>query len=234
MNSGFDETKSSIKTDATLKLIQNHCPPPTRILVVGCGSGLEAGILARSFMATTVGIDIGGQFEFDLDGARPAGLLLMDARNLAFPDSSFDLVYSFHALEHIPEPERALAEMARVLVNGGTFFVGTPNRSRLLGYIGTDESLRDKILWNFNDWKMRIKGQWRNESGAHAGFEADQLRRMTLRAFGDAKNVTIDYYLYQYPRHPKLIKAIANPIVGNLIFPCVYMMGRRAVAIAEV
>jgi hypothetical protein len=36
------------------------------------------------------------------------------------------------------------------------------------------------------------------------------------------------------PRHPKLIKAIASSIVGNLIFPCVYMMGRKAVAIAEV
>jgi SAM-dependent methyltransferase len=41
-----------------------------------------------------------------------------DARALQFPDASFDLVYSFSTLVIVPEPERAYAEIARVLRPG--------------------------------------------------------------------------------------------------------------------
>src|SRR5437762_832295 len=96
-------------------------PPLRRVLVVGCGSGIEAGILARSLKAETIGIDLGGEYEFDHDASRPAVLMQMDATHLGFPDESFDLVYCFHALEHISLPQSALAEMARVLRRGGTY-----------------------------------------------------------------------------------------------------------------
>lgn len=42
-----------------------------------------------------------------------------DAEALAFPDGSFDLVYSWGVLHHTPQPERALAEIRRVLRPGG-------------------------------------------------------------------------------------------------------------------
>lgn len=94
------------------------------ILVVGCGTGQEAGIIARAFKANTIGIDIGTDFDFDHQGSAPARLVSMDARDLRFPDASFDLIYSFHVLEHIPEPERALREMARALRPGGRYLNG--------------------------------------------------------------------------------------------------------------
>ena len=56
---------------------------PRDILVVGCGSGLEAGILARHFEARTVGIDLDTD-GFDPRAAAPATLVGMDARNSAF------------------------------------------------------------------------------------------------------------------------------------------------------
>jgi len=42
----------------------------------------------------------------------------MDARNLTFDNADFDFVYSFHALERITDPRRALIEMSRVLKRG--------------------------------------------------------------------------------------------------------------------
>ena len=39
---------------------------------------------------------------------------------LPFPKDSFDVVTCLEALEFLPDPERALAEMARVLRPGGT------------------------------------------------------------------------------------------------------------------
>jgi ubiquinone/menaquinone biosynthesis C-methylase UbiE len=37
-----------------------------------------------------------------------------DAGTLPFPDRSFDLAAAIEVLEHVPDPERTLAEMARV------------------------------------------------------------------------------------------------------------------------
>ena len=41
-------------------------------------------------------------------------------RSFPFEDASFDVVYSFKVLAHVPDIERALEEVARVLAPGGT------------------------------------------------------------------------------------------------------------------
>ena len=41
------------------------------------------------------------------------------ATNMPFPDNTFDVLWSFRVLEHIPNPERALLEMRRVVKPGG-------------------------------------------------------------------------------------------------------------------
>jgi SAM-dependent methyltransferase len=46
-----------------------------------------------------------------------------DATCLPFRDEWFDLIVSFNAMEHIPEPEMALAEMARVVKPGGLVYI---------------------------------------------------------------------------------------------------------------
>jgi SAM-dependent methyltransferase len=47
----------------------------------------------------------------------------MDATRLNFEDDSFDVIYSFSAFEHFPNPEAALAEVARVLRPGGAAYI---------------------------------------------------------------------------------------------------------------
>jgi SAM-dependent methyltransferase len=52
-----------------------------------------------------------------------------DAEVLPFPDASFDLVLGHAVLHHIPDLDRAFAEMHRVLRPGGTLvFAGEPSR----------------------------------------------------------------------------------------------------------
>ncbi|WP_298859452.1 class I SAM-dependent methyltransferase [uncultured Sulfitobacter sp.] len=46
-----------------------------------------------------------------------------DVMLLPYEDQSFDVVMAAHVLEHLPDPQRALAEMVRVLRPGGMVFI---------------------------------------------------------------------------------------------------------------
>jgi ubiquinone/menaquinone biosynthesis C-methylase UbiE len=46
-----------------------------------------------------------------------------DVLSLPYDDQSFDVVMAAHVLEHLPDPQRALAEMVRVLKPGGMVFL---------------------------------------------------------------------------------------------------------------
>jgi SAM-dependent methyltransferase len=216
-----------LRTEALAHVIRERCPRPIRrLLVVGCGSGREAAVLASELGAETIGIDV--IEDFDAQAAEQVDLRRGDATRLAFADRSFDFVYSYHALEHIPDHTRALAEMNRVLVEGGGFCIGTPNRQRLLGYFGSPGvSRREKIRWNLIDWKARLQGRFRNEHGAHAGFSATELAHDLRGAFGTAEDITLPYYLRVYEKHAGLCRLLDGSGLARIVYPCVYFVGHR-------
>ena len=133
------------KTEKVAAIIRStHTQEISKLLVVGCGKGLEAAILAQQLGAEVTGIDL--KDEFNATAGRYAELKIADATRLEFADGSFDYIFSYHALEHIEDPKQALREMHRVLIHDGGFWIGTPNRSRIVGYIGgKDTSLREKV-----------------------------------------------------------------------------------------
>jgi SAM-dependent methyltransferase len=100
---------------------------PGLLLVPGAGAGRYARALAnaRPDLDVIAG-DLSEQAvcEAVAAGGTPA-YLVMDALDLPFPASAFDAVIFFDLLEHVPAPERMLAECARVLRPAGVlhFFV---------------------------------------------------------------------------------------------------------------
>lgn len=47
----------------------------------------------------------------------------MDACNLTFPDESFDFVHSYSVFHHLPDPQRGLREVRRVMRPGGVAYI---------------------------------------------------------------------------------------------------------------
>lgn len=185
-----EEQRPDTKIPALARLIASHYGKPIhRLLVVGCGSGEEAASLSRELKCSVTGIDLISSF--DRAAASAVSLETGDATALRFGDASFDFVFSFHVLEHIPDFRKALSEMNRVLCSRGGFCVGTPNRARLVGYLGSkDTTLSDKFWWNVSDWKEMMRGRFRNEFGAHAGFTSVELADALRAAFGDAIDIS--------------------------------------------
>ena len=221
-------TSADRKLLSLVEVLRQRGARPGRILVVGCGSGIEAGMLAQSFAADTVGIDLPvSGLPFDIANARPAILAHMSGEALAFPDACFDMVYSFHALEHMDAPQRALAEMARVLRPGGHYCVGTPNSKRLAGYFTSDASLATRIRWNLDDLRMRLSGRWSNAAGAHAGFTPTELTAMCRTAFGQAEEVSDAYYGTLYAGRAGLLRVLQATGTSVRVYPCTYVTGQR-------
>lgn len=176
-----------------------------RGLMVGCGSGDEVVYLRRSYSSQRiVGCDIGEAYSAR---ARAAGCVLVgDGQRLPFADASFDFVAAFHSLEHVDDPGKVLAEVRRVLSPGGWFYMGVPNRSRLIGYLGAfGPSTWQKIAFNFRDFYHRMTGQFENRLGAHAGFSAEELQGLLAQYFASTTLITEPYLRFKYGnRLPKL------------------------------
>lgn len=216
------------KTEVLASIIRERVSAPIRrLLVVGCGSGVEAAILAQELGAEVVGVDLDAAF--DPAAAVNVQLRQGDATRLDFADGTFDFVFSYHALEHIPAYEKALAEMRRVVSHGGAYCIGTPNSLRLVGYLGSkDATWRQKIMWNLVDWKARLLGRFKNEYGEHAGFSSRELQAALEQVFQSAEEITVPYYQRVYHGHAGWVSLLAKSHLGWLLFPSVYFIGQKS------
>jgi SAM-dependent methyltransferase len=91
----------------------------TRLLDVGCGSGLTL-VLARRRGAKTSGLDVSpGLLRMVRDRLPGADLKEGDMESLPFGDATFEAVTGVNAFQFAGDPRRALREAARVTRPGG-------------------------------------------------------------------------------------------------------------------
>ena len=97
-----------------------------RVLIVGAGTGLDLGLLPPNVDVTAIDVTPAMLRHLERRAAgtgRSVATRIMDARQLAFPDSSFDAVVMHLILAVMPQPERGLREAVRVLKPGGRIAV---------------------------------------------------------------------------------------------------------------
>jgi ubiquinone/menaquinone biosynthesis C-methylase UbiE len=93
-----------------------------RVLDVCCGPGMLAqGAIARG--AQAVGLDFSDVVELARKMVPTGQFQQGDAQDLPFPDSSFDAAVCGYGLMHVPDSEKVLREMQRVVRPGGRIAV---------------------------------------------------------------------------------------------------------------
>jgi SAM-dependent methyltransferase len=184
---------------------------PGRVLDLGCGVGHSFHLLTPR---ETVGVDI--------DAGALAGqrreTVVADMRALPFADRSFGSVLSVHSLEHVPDPERVVAEVARVLEEDGVAIFFTPNRLTF--------GRPDEIIDPYH----------------HVEFDPEQLRALCAREFGavelrglfgsarymalhDEERATLDRLLR---RDPLRLRRAVPVAVRRLLYDHLLRRNRRA------
>lgn len=107
-------------------LVQRFAPVGGRILEVGCGTGQAAHMLAEAGLQVMAS-DLSPLF---LAAAPASGnfipFVAADVACLPFADETFDAVVSNEMVEHLPDVEVALDEMARVTRVGGVVILRSP------------------------------------------------------------------------------------------------------------
>jgi SAM-dependent methyltransferase len=155
----------------------------TRLLEIGSGLGHLVGQLDGMFL--TIAMDVNHWALVQSKTVAPrTPLQVASAENLPFADGYFGIIIIKHVVEHLPHPEKAIAELGRVMAPDGVLILATPNLASLsrpskgenwIGYHDpTHISLKPP-----DEWQGMIKG---------AGFK---VKRVFADGFWDAPYIPV-------------------------------------------
>jgi ubiquinone/menaquinone biosynthesis C-methylase UbiE len=125
---------------------------PRRVLEVGGGQGFFAVRLRDELGCEVVGLDVSERM-VELQRERGIDAQVGDVQAPAFPDASFDAVSAQYMLYHVPDLDRGLSEIARVLRPGG----------RLVAITNAVDHLHE--LWSLFGRDRRAEGTFNDENG---------------------------------------------------------------------
>jgi ubiquinone/menaquinone biosynthesis C-methylase UbiE len=206
--------------------------PGLHVLDVGCGSGQSA-IPAAHRGHRVTGIDIAENLiEHARERASFEGLDAQfdvgDAENLPYADNSFDAAISMIGAMFAPQPEKVVAEFARVLRPGGRLYManwtprGMPAQMfRCIathvppppGFIppvlwGDEKTVTQRLQDDFTDIQLtrRMYPQW------HYPFDAAKLVELFRTHFGPVKRA---FEAIEEPDRQTLQQQLANIYANN-------------------
>ena len=130
--------RENLFRDDTVRMIHSVWPsggpaPGEKLIELGCGPGFySCGLAWRFREISVVGVDRSpSQLKWAREKARALGINNCtfqrdNVLDLSYPDNSFDVLLASRLLTVLPDRERAVAEMYRVLKPGARCFIAEP------------------------------------------------------------------------------------------------------------
>ena len=161
-----------------------------KVLEIGTGVGTDArNIVRRGGIYQGINVDRGSVEitskaldVFNVDG----DVKQCSATSLCFADDTFDIVYSFGVIHHIPDAKTAVSEIARVLRPGGQLLIMVYNRNSI------NYKIEILVLRKLFVRLLRIPGMIRFLG--LIGFPEEKLRRHA-EIFSTNKNMSAEEWL---------------------------------------
>jgi len=163
----YDRTFGAVTTAGRRRTADHVTALGGRVLEVGVGTGLVlphygAGVRVTGIDYSTDMLDK-ARARVNRDGlSHVEALRQMDARTLDFPDGGFDVVVAMHVVSVVPEPERVMAEIARVCRPGGRVLIVnhfSGNRGVLGALERAAAPLEDLLGWQSDFPIDRVLGE---------------------------------------------------------------------------
>jgi SAM-dependent methyltransferase len=132
------------------------------ILDVGCGTGINSGVLAKH--GDTISTDASEEALGFSRSRGIDGLVRSHVESLPFAASTFDVITALDVLEHIGDDLRALDELLRVTRNGGVLVITVP----AYGFLWSehDEALHHRRRYAASELRNKL---------TNAGFEVERI-----------------------------------------------------------
>lgn len=177
---------------------QMDIPDKARILELGCGTG-ELWYKNRQNIRESWNVTLSDFSMAMLESTRKRLQSInhnfsyeqFDAQDIPFADESFDVVIAMHMLYLVPDIEKVLSEIKRVLVKGGTFYA-TTNSSETMAEL-------NHLMENF-DPNIGM-----NNNGMCARFEFENGKQLLEKYFSEVKIEVLE---------GKIVVDKAEPIVS--------------------
>ncbi len=151
----YDRLFRGLYNDGTLA----ELPATASVLDAGIGTGeLSAALVRRQPGTLLAGIDISESMIATVRERLKGDFRCGTLAALPYPDESFDLVMSAHALEHMSAPDTGIQELMRVLKPGGQFMIVATRQCPMTAVL----SLR----WNFKPMSQSFVADQLTSNGA--------------------------------------------------------------------
>jgi SAM-dependent methyltransferase len=183
--------------------IERRLSPELSILEVGCGRGAPLLRRYEGRVGERVGIDL---VEFTPEAlASGARLRNADVVDTGLEPASIDLAWSRAVMEHVEHPERAFAELARVLKPGGVYVFLAPN-------LGDYTTWISRLVPNrLHPWIVKRTEGRAEEDTFPAFYRSNTFSRVRKLARGAGLEVEKLEYLGQYPNY-----FLFNPVLFTI------------------
>jgi uncharacterized protein (TIRG00374 family) len=148
------------------------------LIDIGCGSGVQVKEIGKMGYSLAIGIDINmNAIRFARERSLPdAEFIIADSQYLPIKSSRADKIICAEIIEHLKNPQLLVNEIGRVLKNGGTVVITTPN---------------DNSVWGIYEFFWDMIGRGRNYGETHLRFFSESGLRDYFSGFSECRTQSI-------------------------------------------